>query len=74
MKIILTGGAGFIGSHLAEYLISIKDISKTCKLGQKSGEITINDIKLKGGLVDPTNNFMIKTKNNMTEFYIKFYI
>ena len=28
MKIILTGGAGFIGSHLAEHLILNKKIKK----------------------------------------------
>ena len=28
MKIIITGGAGFIGSHLAENLIKKKNISK----------------------------------------------
>ena len=55
-----------------EYLISIKDTSTTCKLAQKSGEITINDTKLKGGLVDPTNNFMINktikyTDTNLTQ-------
>ena len=27
-KIIITGGAGFIGSHLCEYLITKKEIDK----------------------------------------------
>ena len=28
MKILITGGAGFIGSHLCEFLLNKKDIKK----------------------------------------------
>lgn len=61
MKVLITGGAGFIGSHLAEYLCSKKDISKIIILDNledgslKNLKNCINNIKIKFYKKDITN-------------------
>ena len=53
MKILITGGAGFIGSHLTDYLISKKKIKKI---------IVLDNIK-DGSLKNLKNS--LKSKNSL---------
>ena len=55
MKVLITGGAGFIGSHLSDYLIKKKNISKV---------IVIDNIK-DGSVQNLKNSF----KSNKFKFY-----
>jgi len=52
------------------YYISVKDIKKPCKLGQRSSKMEINDVFLKGGLTDEIRGLPFKEdiKFNDTNF------
>ena len=49
------------------YYISVKDIKKTCKLGQTSAEVIFNDVKLKGGIKDYIKKFNVKNSIEHTD-------
>ena len=75
MKYIITGGAGFIGSHLCDYLIELKSTEKIIKnynavieaLEKEKSNLTIKGDLVKQVFVTSSMgvSYKIKLENNL---------